>query len=167
MTDQEVKSDVLVAFEYSYQHEEWVHPLDEALAGVGVKDALWKPSPNAKSIWEIVLHMAVWNENIVERIQTSAHTHPSEGAWPALPKVQDKKAWDAAKKRLSDSLDLVRSTIEHTSLDHIRSSPFGLGDLFCRFTHNAYHIGQIVKMRELTETETKAATKPKRSASNR
>jgi hypothetical protein len=163
VTDQEVRSDVLVAFEYSYQHEEWVNPLEEALAGIGVKEALWKPIPDAKTIWEIVLHLAVWNENIVERIHTSAHTHPSEGAWPALPKVKDKRAWEAAQKRLWESLASVRSTIEHTSLDHIRSSPFGLGDLFCRFTHNAYHLGQITKMREFMEQETKAAAKPKKA----
>ena len=38
--------------------------------------------------------------------------------------------------------------LETNSLDALAGSPYGLGDLFCRFIHNAYHIGQITKLRE-------------------
>jgi len=138
---------VSIAFEYSYLHDDWVTPLSEALEGVSVEEALRKVGET--SIWMIVLHLAVWNENIVERIETGEKTHPTEGAWPALPAVQDEAAWETAKRRLWDSLELVKGLIEHTPIETIDSRAYGLGDLFCRFNHMAYHVGQITKMREV------------------
>ena len=38
-------------------------------------------------------------------------------------------------------------------LDKINASPYGLGDLICRFTHNGYHLGQISKIREFYEVK--------------
>ena len=76
MDEQAVQRDVLIAFEYSYQHDDWVYPLADALAA-------------------------------------------------------------------------LQAYIETNSLDALAGSPYGLEDLFCRFIHNAYHIGQITKMREL------------------
>jgi len=57
MAGDAVKRDVLLAFEYSFQHEDWVCPLTEAIAGVTVQEAVWHPGPDDKSIWAIVLHI--------------------------------------------------------------------------------------------------------------
>src|SRR5688572_19014881 len=100
MNEADLRRDLLVAWEYTYLHDSWVNPLEEALAGVTPAEALWPPSPEGKSIWEIVLHTAVWNENIVERIETGKEAHPKEGAWPPLPETTDDTAWETAKKRL-------------------------------------------------------------------
>jgi uncharacterized damage-inducible protein DinB len=148
MNEQSLQRDILLAFEYSFLHADWVNPLEEALAGVTADQALSKPSADAKSIWDIVLHMTVWTENIVERIRSGNPVRPSEGAWPLLPTVRDEAAWEGAKSRLRDALDSLRSTIEAAPLTAIEDSPYGLADLLCRFIHNAYHIGQITKMRE-------------------
>lgn len=151
MTEDEIKREIALAFEYSYRHDDWVNPLDEALAGLTAEEARWAPSPRAKSIWDIVLHLAVWNENIVERIRSGENLRPTEGAWPEPPEVQDAAAWDAAQKRLSDSLEAIRVTIEAIPLATIQASPYGLADLMCRFTHMGYHLGQITKLRERLE----------------
>jgi hypothetical protein len=149
MDEQAMKRNVLVAFEYSYQHDDWVNPLAEALAGVTAAEAAWRPGPKGKGIWDIVLHMANWTENIVERMRSGEKARPAEGAWPPPPAVPDEAAWEAAQRRLWDALAALRAYIETHSLDELAGSPYGLGDLFCRFIHNAYHIGQITKMREL------------------
>jgi hypothetical protein len=151
MDEQQLKSEVLTAFDYCYLHDSWVNPLEEALAGIGPEEALRKPGASHTSIWEIVLHLAVWNENIVERIRKVDPPSPSEGHWPPLPPIRDKAAWERAKSRLWKSLDAVRTVIEDTPMDGIQASRYGLGDLFCRFTHIGYHLGQITKMREFME----------------
>ena len=148
MEDQEFKDVILTALEYSYLHDDWVNPLSEALDGVSAEGAVWRPGPESKGIWDIVLHLAVWNENIIERMLTGEKCRPAEGAWPAPPDVPDEAAWDAAKQRLWDSLEALRQYIEANPLDEMQG-PYGMGDLFCRFIHNAYHIGQITKAREL------------------
>jgi len=148
MDNQQVKQHVLTAWEYTYLHDDWLNPLSEALDGVSVDDALWRPGPNTKSIWEIVLHMAVWTENILERMRTGERARPEEGPWPALPEDPNQATWESAKARLWQSIENLRQEIDAGPPELIMAGPWGLSDLLCRFIHNAYHIGQITKMRE-------------------
>jgi hypothetical protein len=143
-----VKEHLLIAFRYAHDEEDWVTPLSEALDGVTLEEALWRPVPVAKCIWEIVLHMAVWTDNIVERIRRGEYCRPAEGAWPPLPPQQDAEAWENARLRLQTALSDLRAFIEASPLDVLNGPPYGLGDLLCRLIHNAYHIGQITKLRD-------------------
>ena len=149
MDEQAYKRDVLIALEYSYVHEDWVNPLADALAGVTAEEAAWRPGPERKGIWDIVLHMAVWTENIVERMRSGENARPAEGAWTPPPAVPDEVAWEDAQRRLWDALAALHAYIEARPPASLWGSPYGLADLLCRFIHNAYHIGQITKMREL------------------
>jgi len=148
MEEETLRRELLVGLEYAYAHEDWVMPLDEALHDLTAQAALWRQGPSTPSIWEIVLHLAVWNENIVQRVTTGKPVHPDEGAWPALPEVRDGESWEAAKNRLQASIASVKTMIEETPLSTIQSGPWGIGDLLCRFTHVAYHLGQITRIRE-------------------
>src|SRR5437667_119053 len=89
MDEQAVRKDVLIAFEYSYKHDDWVYPLADALAGVTAAEAAWRPGTDLRGIWDIVLHMAIWTENIVERMRSGEDAHPAEGAWPSPPAIRD------------------------------------------------------------------------------
>lgn len=147
--EESLRKQLIIGFEYSYLHEDWVNSLSEALEGVNAADAYERPGHHQMGIWDMVLHMSVWNENIVQRIETGEAVGPSEGHWPLRPGEPSDEAWEAAKKRLWDSLDSVRTMLEMTPYSVIEASPWGLGDLLCRFSHNAYHLGQITKLREL------------------
>lgn len=156
---QAVQREVLIAFEYAHNEEDWVFPLKEALAGVTAQEAAWKPDPRdpkQKCVWQIVLHMTAWTENIVQRMAQRQRGDrpggPPEGHWPALPAVLDEAAWAEAQRRLWESLAALRVHIEMTPLDAMldygNAGYSHLADLLCRFFHNAYHIGQITKLRE-------------------
>ncbi len=149
MTDERIKELLVIGFEYSFLHEDWVTPLQEALGDVTFHEALLRLGRDGLGIWDIVLHMANWNENIVARIETGQVSHPSEGAWPPLPAVPDAEAWESAKARLFTSLDAVRTTIHDATVEKMEASPYGIGDILCRFIHMGYHIGQITKLREV------------------
>jgi hypothetical protein len=148
MDGEVVRKEVLLALEYSYEHEDWVNPLSEALRGVQATEAVWRPTAGRKCIWEIVLHLAVWTENIIERMRTGESVGPPEGHWPPLPAACDEAAWASAQKRLWDALAALRAFIETSSPNALLAGPYGLADLLCRFTHNGYHIGQITVLRE-------------------
>lgn len=143
-----VRQDVATAFEYSYLHDDWVCPLQEALEGVAVEQALWSASPSGGCIWEIVLHLAVWNEVMVKRIESGVNEPPTDGAWPALPNDKNGDGWQAAQKRLWKSLGALQQLIETVDWKKVEASPYGLPDLLCRLTHNGYHLGQIEKLLE-------------------
>lgn len=148
LSETEVRDLLRVNFEYSYLHDDWVEPLGRALKGVTAEQAAWRPNSNAMGIWDIVLHVAVWNENIVERIETGEQAHPLEGAWPPLPDARTEQAWEASKSRLWKSIERLESLIKNVPFEQVRSSPYGFDDLVCRFNHMAYRSGQIVKIRE-------------------
>ncbi len=139
---QAVKRDLLLAFEYAHNEQDWVFPLTDALAGVTVQEALWKPDvndPGQRCIWQIVMHMSVWTENIVERMgqrmRNEPPGEPQEGAWPPLPDTLDEVAWEASKQRLWKSLAALRAHIETTPLAAmLEQGTVGysqLADLFC------------------------------------
>jgi hypothetical protein len=151
MDEEAFSQQLRIGFAYSFLYDDWVTPLKEALHGLSAADAAWTARPEAKSIWEIVLHLAVWHENIVERVRTREATRPVEGSWPALPAVLDDSAWEAAKGRLWVSIGTIREMLDTTSLEELQAGPYGIADVICRFTHNAYHIGQITKIREFME----------------
>ncbi|MBS1724759.1 MAG: DinB family protein [Armatimonadetes bacterium] len=151
MDDQAVQRLLLIGLDYSYLHDDWVNPLRDALDGLTAAGALFSSGPDSKCAWDIVLHIAVWNENMVNRIETGTPSRPQEGAWPAKPDTQDEQAWQVAQKRLWDSLDSLRATILTAPLAKIEASPYGTGDLLCRLLHIAYHVGQITKMREFID----------------
>jgi hypothetical protein len=152
MDDDIIRNSVRTVFEYSYLHDDWVYPLSEALDGVTFDQALWKPAPSSKCIWEIVLHMANWTENIVDRMHGDRQARPAEGPWPSMPDNRDADAWASARARLWKSLDTLRDEIGSTPMSTLLDRPWPdgtvLDDLMCRFVHNAYHIGQITKLRE-------------------
>lgn len=146
MDDEALRRQLLTGLEYCHLHASWVTPLEEALSGLTAEQATRRSDQDSKSIWEIVLHLTVWNENIVERVQSGEPVRPRED-WPGPPEVADEAAWESAKGRLRDSLALVRRLIETEPMAKLAGPPYGLADLLCRFTHTAYHIGQITKMR--------------------
>ena len=155
---QALQRDVLVAFQYAHNEDDWVFPLADALAGVTAQEAAWRPAapPDARCIWEIVLHMTAWTDNIVQRMAQRMRSEPPgrppEGDWPPLPVVLDDAAWEDAQRRLWDALAALRAHIEVTPpaalLDCGNVGYSQLADLLCRLTHNAYHIGQITTLRE-------------------
>lgn len=148
-SEAEVRSLLLTTLKYSYQVDEWVPTLLETLEGVSASKAAERPAPGSKGIWDITLHLAVWNENMIERIETGEKAHPKEGNWPELPAELTQEAWDQCVSRAVKSSDELFSYLQTATLDKLRSSPWGLEDIACRFLHNAYHIGQIVKIREI------------------
>jgi hypothetical protein len=77
---------------------------------------------------------------------------PSEGAWPPLPPTLDEDAWADMQRRLWEAIAAFRSHIAGTPpaalLDPGDAGYTQFADLLCRLVHNAYHIGQITKMRD-------------------
>jgi hypothetical protein len=148
MTQEALRRELSIAFEYCYRHEEWVYPLEKALDNLSAAEALVQTPGGGMSIWQIVLHTANFNENMVRRIETGEKSPPPEGSWPALPAIRDDAAWNQAKDRLRVSIDDLHHVIQSAPFEKILNSPYGLADLLCRYIHIGYHLGQITKMRE-------------------
>lgn len=70
------------------------------LADVRAEDAAAHPVAGAHSIWELVLHMTAWTEEVARRLDGHPANEPQMGDWPALPAVRDALAWRQAQDLL-------------------------------------------------------------------
>jgi uncharacterized damage-inducible protein DinB len=137
----------------SYEGEAWHGPsLRELRDGVTAEQAARRVVANAHSIWELVLHIAVWESVVRRRLEGEALEPTGEEDWPPV-----RETTAAAWKKTLD--DLERG---HVSL---RQAIASLGDARLEDTvpgksysvyfmlhglvqHNLYHAGQIAILKK-------------------
>jgi len=145
-----------------YAGDPWHGPSTSALlAGLTAEEAGAHPVAGAHSIWELVLHMTAWQNEVRKRLAGKPATFPSEGDW-RQPAEVSAAAWAAVRRELGDSLAallqdlgaLVEPDLE-TKIGALSSQdPAIATDVTRRATlsgllqHNAYHSGQIALMRK-------------------
>ena len=129
----------------------WHGPaLLELLNGVSPADAGAHPVTGAHSIWELVLHMAVWAEIVRLRLTGQAlESPPPSEDWPE-PAAAGIQSWTATIARLDKSYrDLARAVGGLSPADlavslttaHTRHT---MGDMLHGvIEHGVYHGGQI------------------------
>jgi uncharacterized damage-inducible protein DinB len=137
--------------EHVAQAGHWVTPVAEALDGVTAAEAAWKPAPDERSIGEIVAHMTVWTLWCV-RFLRGQDTEVTE--WPPVSGTDD-ASWDADRDALLSALRDFQAALAALDPSTLFDAPTPAVTPTDRFTgissilvHNAYHTGQIVKLRE-------------------
>ena len=133
----------------SFYKGAWHGPsLLEALEGVTAKQALKRPIANAHTIWELVLHAAVWIKAVDKTIADMEYTQvTAEMNWPNI-NDQSEDSWNdaiAALKRTHKKLERHLSTLKDAALEKI---PANTNSTIYRLLHgviqhNTYHAGQI------------------------
>ena len=129
--------------------------LSELLRRVAAHQAAAKPIRNAHSIWEIVLHIAVWREVVWKRLRGENVTPTAAEDWPLVTHTSD-TAWRETIKRLEKSQTrLIESVaqLDDARLDEIVPSQsytiyFMLHGVI---QHDLYHAGQIALLKKLVE----------------
>jgi len=125
----------------------------EALDGLDAATAAARPLAGAHSIWEIVHHLAVWNEVPRRRLDGERLQHlPPERDWPPVTD-SSVSAWQAALAALQDAHTALHARVLELAdgqLDDpvVGSDPTVRGMLFGVLEHDAYHAGQIVLLRK-------------------
>jgi len=132
--------------------------LREILAGVSAQSAAAHPVPNAHSIWELVLHIAAWDDAVIRR--AGGHT-VTLGDKQNFPPVEDtsEAAWQG-------TLESIRKT--HTSLvktvaafpdsrlqEQVPGKKQDYYDFYYMFSgivqHELYHAGQIALLKKFSQ----------------
>ena len=130
------------------------------LRGVSAADAAATPIPGGHSIWQLVLHMTAWTEEVQRRLDGAEPTTPARGDWPDVPTPTD-AAWRAAKAALSRAHATLARTVESLPPQRL-SRPVGktrepglgtgvtIGEMLVGLAqHDAYHTGQVAQLRQL------------------
>ncbi|UCG87513.1 MAG: DinB family protein [Gemmatimonadota bacterium] len=131
----------------------WHGPaIEETLDGVSASDAAARPIPGAHSIWEIVLHMTAWAEEVGRRLSHNARPLHGEADWPT-PVESAVPEWESARSRLAVAHQRLRQAIREFPPSRLQESVTGNGNdappasfyvmLHGLAQHDAYHTGQI------------------------
>lgn len=144
----------------SHRGDAWHGPsLREALDGVTAAEATVRPVAGAHSIWEIVLHVTAWREEVRSRLERGWRAEPERGDWPAVADGSE-RAWQAALADLAAATEALVEALARFPegrLDEVvgreRDPTAGTGvsyavTLHGVAQHDAYHAGQIVMLKK-------------------
>jgi uncharacterized damage-inducible protein DinB len=133
-------------------------PRTRFLQDVAAADAVARPMGSAFSIWELVLHMTSWTNEVRRRLAGGAPGEPKDGDWPTVGEPTEAR-WQAALARLEEAhaalvADVSRLTEADTrrAVGEQRDPALGTGVtiggmLVGIAQHDAYHIGQLALLR--------------------
>jgi uncharacterized damage-inducible protein DinB len=125
-----------------------------ALRGLSAKDARTKPSPEARSVWELLYHIVFWHNIVLEVAQgAEVDWKTLQGRdWPDADKMNVDSEWDVLCRAFALAIDQAQDLLENLPLT--KPTP-GWTDgtvakaLVVLAQHNSYHLGQIVTTRRL------------------
>ncbi len=129
---------------------DWITPLMGAIDGVTPGQAFWKPGPNVASIAEIALHANGWLETTLREILGAPFQDNVD--WPTAP-APSEASWESIAARLRSTVGDLSRALHNLELEELLSNPPGSSEsrssaLTSILVHNAYHSGQIVKLRQ-------------------
>jgi uncharacterized damage-inducible protein DinB len=126
----------------------WHGPsLKENLAGISATQAAAKPIAGGHSIWELVSHIAGWENVFLLRLDGQVVNEPEEGDFPPAKEIGE-SAWQAALQRLDGVHEKLLARISALSDDQLNETVIGK-DYTVRYLlrglvrHHVYHAGQI------------------------
>ena len=111
--------------------------------------------PVAHTIWELVLHITAWKNEVRRRLGGAPAGDPSEGDWPAPPAEPSADAWRQALDALEEAHRALVDTITRLPDERLfeltndpRVDENGSADTCFQLVegilqHDAYHSGQI------------------------
>lgn len=129
---------------------------DDVVKGFPIELAGKRPKGSAHSAWELLEHLRLAQNDILRFSQSGDHVSPKwpEGFWPSTAGPAGKPEWQksirAFRKDLAEFEEMVRDPKQNLH----KKFPWGDGQTLLREAlliadHNAYHLGQLLLVRQL------------------
>jgi uncharacterized damage-inducible protein DinB len=137
-----------------YNGEAWHGPsLRETLKGVAAAQAATRPVADGHTIWEILRHIAGWNDVVTRRLEGHPIDEPAEGDFPQIAQSSE-AAWTEALANLERSHRSLISVISSLGSERLQEKAAG-EDYSVSFMlhgmvrHIVYHSGQIALLKKI------------------
>lgn len=137
----------------AYQGEAWHGPsVCEVIAGLSAAQAAARPVPEAHTIWELVLHIAAWEDAVRRRLEGDRAELSETENWPPVADGSA-AAWSKARnalKQAHEGLVAAVGRLDEATLDRpiLVQMPSTYATLHGVIQHSLYHTGQIAVLRE-------------------
>ena len=137
------------------------NPLRQILDGVDHRQAALRPLAKAQTIWETVLHIVAWKNEVRRRVGGAPAGAPIEGDWPTPPPASAEGWRDALAGLEASHRALVAAVaglrepalFEPTTDPRERETGLGVSHyvlLHGIVQHDVYHAGQIALLKKAT-----------------
>jgi uncharacterized damage-inducible protein DinB len=125
----------------------------ELLADVDAATAAARPIADVHSIWELLLHIAVWDNAAMVRLDGKKWQPTGRHNFPAMPGKPTEAAWRkavAATKKTHDKLVKTVAALPESRLrDHVPGKRYDFYHMFHGIAqHELYHAGQIAILKK-------------------
>lgn len=138
----------------AYEGKAWHGPaVREVLAGVTVEQAARRPLANAHNIWELVVHIGVWEAFARRRLEGEVITDvPPEQDWPPVT-ATEAAAWKQTLAQLEVGHLKLRKALAALPEARLSETVQGMGYsvyfmLHGVVQHDLYHAGQIALLKK-------------------
>jgi uncharacterized damage-inducible protein DinB len=129
--------------------------LGELLGDVDAKKAGARPIKNAHSIWELVLHIAAWDDAVLRRTGGKAVSLSDKQNFPPVKDTGEaawRKAIEHAKRTHSELVQAVAAFPDSRLHEQVPGKTESYYNFFYMFSgivqHELYHAGQIALLKK-------------------
>ena len=130
--------------------------LDDVLGNFPQRLRGVKPAGAPHSAWQLLEHLRIAQWDILEFSRNAKHVSPKwpEGYWPANDRPPTDAAWKNSISAIKRDRRAMERLVENPRTDLYSKIPHGTGQNILREAlliadHNAYHIGQLLLVRQL------------------
>ena len=130
--------------------------LDDVLKNFPPKLRGLKPAGAPHSAWQLLEHLRIAQWDILEFSRNAKHVSPKwpEGYWPSSDRPPTDAAWKKSILAIKRDRGAMQRLVENPRTDLYSKIPHGTGQNILREAlliadHNAYHIGQLLLVRQL------------------
>ena len=138
----------------AYEGKAWHGPaMREVLTGVSAERATRRPLPGAHTIWEIAVHIGVWEAFVRRRLEGEVITEvPPEQDWPPVTDTSE-AAWKRTLAQLEEGHMRLREVIAALPDARLADTVQGMGYSVYNMVHGVvqhdlYHAGQIALLKK-------------------
>ena len=153
------KEELIDQFSTCYDQNGWFVAVRNAIDGVNVEEAAWKPSENVNCIWEMLSHLNYYNNAYLQRFRGVDFEYDVESNDETFSVGEyDEDAWQADIERFDTVMTEWLAALELTDKSKFAELVPNKEDTTWAelvgliSTHNAYHAGQILLLRKLHGT---------------
>jgi hypothetical protein len=129
--------------------------LDKAIEGLPAELRGAKAPGLPHTVWQLLEHLRIAQWDILEFSRDPDHVSPKwpEGYWPETSVPPDDAAWDQSVENVRRDLQAMQDLVADPKTDLFARIPWGDGQTILREAlltadHNAYHLGQLVSVRQ-------------------
>lgn len=138
---------------HALEGESWHGPaLLEVLQDVTAARAMARPIAGAHTIWEIVLHIRVWDEVVLRRLEGTHFQPTPEEDWPPITDPSD-AAWSrdlGSMTAMNRELNRALALLSESALEErmVPDREYKLARMvYGAIEHELYHAGQIALLK--------------------